>query len=183
MPLASGVWSMTRQDGLNDEPPENATKDWYLIQCKVRQDGRAEEHLVRQGYQCYRPMYRCERLLKGRVKLVEESLFPGYVFVQLGLQDSWAALRSTRGVLRVVGFGGKPTAIRAGLVEQLQRRQQVEEPLPLVAGEKVRIVEGPFAELEAVFLEMDGKARVVLLLGFLQRQQKIQIPLTGIRKI
>lgn len=167
------------------EHSASTVKAWYLIQCKARQDARAEENLRRQGFLCFRPMYEGESPSAKKAKGIAESLFPGYLFVQLGAQDNWSVLRSTRGVLRVVSFGGKPTAIDTTLVEQLrQRRFVTQEPgVQLVSGEMVRIEEGPFASFDAVFLEMDGDARVVLLLAFLQRQQKIYMPLTGIRKV
>jgi len=156
---------------------------WYLVQCKVRQDERAEEHLLRQGYECLRPTFLRERLLRGKRQIVAESLFPGYVFVQLAADANWGPLRSTRGVLRVVGFGGMPLAIDPGVVLQLkQRAEQPVASLALSPGERVRITSGPFAELEAVFLTMDGNERVVLLLNFLQREQKVRLPLAGISK-
>ncbi|MGH8436436.1 MAG: transcription/translation regulatory transformer protein RfaH [Pseudomonas sp.] len=163
---------------------EIAGKAWYLVQCRSRQDGRAEENLVRQGYVCYRPQLTRERLLRGQRQMINESLFPGYLFVQLSQQENWGPLRSTRGVARIVGFGSQPLALRDGLIEQLRRHEcepSVEELL--TSGEKIRINEGPFAELEAIFLAMDGNERVVLLLNFLQREQKILMPLTGISKV
>ncbi|AYC31447.1 transcription/translation regulatory transformer protein RfaH [Pseudomonas cavernae] len=163
---------------------ENTGKAWYLVQCKARQDERAEENLLRQGYVCYRPKLKRERLLRRHRQMVEESLFPGYLFVQLSQQDGWGPLRSTRGVTRIVSFGSQPVAVDDYLIEQLQQHEH--EPYTqelLTAGEKVRINEGPFAELEGIFLAMDGNKRVVLLLNFLQREQKILMPVTGISKI
>ena len=37
---------------------EHTAKAWYLLQCKPKQDERAEEHLQRQGYACFRSTYR-----------------------------------------------------------------------------------------------------------------------------
>lgn len=165
--------------------PEDSPKAWYLIQCKSRQDERAEENLLRQGYACYRPKYRRQRLVKGVRQTLEESLFRGYLFTQLSMEENWTPLRSTRGLLRVVGFGGKPLAIDERIIHQLQQHAYTtgaEQPF-LSPGEKVRIAEGPFAEIEAIFLSMDGDERVVLLLNFLQREQKVHIPLDKIYKI
>lgn len=163
---------------------ENAGKAWYVVQCKARQDERAEENLLRQGYVCYRPKYRCSRLLRGQRQTVEESLFSGYLFIQISPEDNWGPLRSTRGVIRIVGFGGEPLSVNDGVIEQLQQhdREPCREEL-FSAGEKVRIKEGPFSELEAVFQEMDRNERVVLLLNFLQREQRILMPLVNISKV
>jgi len=156
---------------------------WYLIQCKPRQDERAEENLLRQGYTCYRPQHTRERLLRGQRQLVEESLFPGYLFIRLSTLDNWAPLRSTRGVSRVVSFGNQPLAVSTELVERLQQRcSAVPAEQFLASGDKVRINHGAFAELEAIFLSMDGNERVILLMNILHREQKIRVPLASIRK-
>ncbi len=160
--------------------------NWYLLLCKPRQDARAEENLLRQGYSCFRPLLYREKLSGGRIRKVEESLFPGYLFIQLSAQDNWTPLRSTRGVNRLVAFNGYPLPVSAKLVEQLRLRSQqvaVQTAVPaLQAGEKVRITEGPFAELEAIFHSMDGLQRAVLLLNMLNRQQTIRLPLSSLAK-
>ena len=155
---------------------------WYLVHCKPRQDERAEEHLARQGYACFRPRLQRERLLKGRRQTVIESLFPSYLFIQLQPDANWAPLRSTRGVNRLVSFGGYPLQVCDRLIDSLQHRAQ-SEPQPLLQpGDPVRIVEGSFAELDAIFLNMDGEERVVLLMNLLNREQKLTLPLASVRK-
>lgn len=162
---------------------DSTTKAWYLIQCKSRQEERAEENLARQGYSCFRPKYLRERFSQGKRSQVKESLFPGYLFIQLDFLDNWSPLRSTRGVLRIVAFGNQPLAVESSLVEELKlREQQALGGLELVSGEIVQILEGPFAELQAIYLRMDGDERVVLLLNLLQRQQQITLPRSGITK-
>ncbi|RXE46258.1 MULTISPECIES: transcription/translation regulatory transformer protein RfaH [Pseudomonas] len=156
---------------------------WYLVQCKASQDERAEINLLNQGYTCFRPTHRRERVLRGRRRVVCESLFPSYLFIQLGADDSWAPLRSTRGVSRVVSFGSKPLPVRDELIAQLHERDSV-APLEIrfTYGERVRINEGPFVELEAIFLAMEGEERVVLLMQFLQREQRISMPVADVSK-
>ncbi|MCY1392743.1 Transcription antitermination protein RfaH [compost metagenome] len=159
-------------------------KAWYLVQCKSRQDERAEENLARQGYTCYRPQFACERIVRGRRVVVSESLFPGYLFIQLTLRDNWGPLRSTRGVLRVVAFGAQPLAIDDAIIDELRLHEAQGDVQPeLVSGEPVRINEGPFAELQAIYLGMDGDERVIVLLNFLQRQQQLSLPVSGVSKL
>lgn len=162
-------------------PRSTRSADWYLVQCKVRQEERAEENLTRQGYPCLRPTFLRRKTVRGKLQTVAESLFPGYLFIQLSSGANWAPLRSTRGVLRVVSFGGTPLPIDDAIIRQLQvRAEQQDVAAELAPGQVVRIVDGPFAELEAIFLSMDGDERVVLLLNFLQREQKVRFPLSGI---
>ncbi|WP_177345199.1 transcription/translation regulatory transformer protein RfaH [Pseudomonas sp. CC6-YY-74] len=155
---------------------------WYLVYCKPRQDERAEENLLRQGYTCYRPQHSCERIVRGRRQIIAESLFPGYLFIQLAADANWASLRSTRGVNRIVGFGGMPLQLDNNLIAQLQQRTAAIVKLALESGDGVRITEGGFAELDAIFVAMDGEQRVILLLNMLNRQHQISMPLVSIVK-
>ena len=155
---------------------------WYLVHCKSRQDERAEENLLRQGYACYRPQHSCERIVRGRRQIIVESLFPGYLFIKLAADANWAPLRSTRGVIRIVGFGGIPLRLDDSLVEHLQQRTAAPVKPALEAGDSVRITEGGFAELDAIFVAMDGEQRVILLLNMLNRQHQISMPLVSIVK-
>lgn len=155
---------------------------WYLVHCKPRQDERAEEHLLRQGYACYRPRLQRERLVRGRRQSVVESLFPGYLFIQLNPDSNWSPLRSTRGVNRLVRFGEYPLQVPSSLIDSLQERTP-SEPQPLLQpGDRVRIVDGSFAELEAIFLSMDGEERVVLLMKLLNREHRLSLPLSSVRR-
>lgn len=156
---------------------------WYLVQCKASQDERAEINLLNQGYTCFRPIHRRERILSGRRRVVWESLFPSYLFIQLGGEDSWAPLRSTRGVSRVVSFGGKPLPVRDELIAQFHEHDSdAQMEIRFTCGERVRITDGPFVELEAIFLAKEGEERVVLLMQFLEREQRIIMPLRDVSK-
>src|SRR5690606_503175 len=84
------------------------------VQPPSRGKARAEETLRRQHFECYRPQKH------GKT---EEPLFPGYLFIRLDRQlDNWYPIRSTRGVARVISFGGEPTPVRDELIEQLRER-------------------------------------------------------------
>lgn len=153
------------------------TPRWYLIQTRPRQEARAEEHLQRQHYECWRPL----RPAAGGKQPARhaEPLFPGYLFIRLDRdQDNWYPIRSTRGVSRVVSFGGQPTPVQDELIEQLRQRLAV--PALLAAsfnpGERVQVSGGGFHELEAIFVASDGEQRSIILLNLLHRQQKVTVP-------
>lgn len=166
----------------NDASGMRKGKAWYLVQCKPRQDERAEANLDRQGYEYFRPLCRRERLVRGTLQVQSESLFPGYLFIRLAADANWAPLRSTRGVSRLVGFGGMPLSIADELIAELQRRVQPAPQPVLQPGDRVCITTGSFAELDAIFLAMDGEERVVLLMSLLHREHRLSLPLESIRK-
>ena len=150
---------------------------WYLIQTKPRQEARAEDNLKRQHFECYRPRRQPE---SGKGK-TDEPLFPGYLFIRLdSYLDNWYPIRSTRGVARVVAFGGDPVPVRDELIEQLRERlaaegRQVAAPA-FKPGDRVQLNGGSFQDIEAIFVSRDGEARAVILLNLLQREQKVRVP-------
>jgi transcriptional antiterminator RfaH len=155
-------------------------RNWYLVQCKLRQDERAEENLAGQGYEIFRPKRKFEKIIRGKPMWVTESLFPGYLFIFLPRESNWGPLRSTRGVSRVVNFGGAPVAVDDSLIKQLQDRVEIDVKMKLSLGDNVRIIDGAASELDAIFISMDGEERVILLIHFLNRQHQITVPMASI---
>lgn len=161
-----------------------STSHWYLIQCKARQDERAELNLTNQHFHCYRPTHEVERLRHGKRVRLQESLFPGYLFIRLDCHsDNWSAIRSTRGVLKLVSFGSEPIPVEPEIICSIQSRSQKPTAPVLQSGDAVRILNGPFRELEAIFLRPDGMERAVLLLSMLQRQQQLKLSLNAIEPL
>lgn len=156
---------------------------WYVLQSKPRQEERDLEHLRNQLFACYCPYHTVEKLRYGKRVSLSQPLFPGYIFINLcKLTDNWHAIRSTRGVARLVTFANQPLAVPDDLIEHLrtQLEQQGDEPL-FTEGSPVIITGGPFKDLDAVFYKMDDQERVIVLLNVLQRQQQIRLPLSQIQ--
>lgn len=109
-----------------------------------------------------------------------EALFPGYLFIRLDcIHDNWYPIRSTRGVSRVVSFGGQPTPVRDELIEQLRQRlaqPQTMAAAPFSPANGSRSARGSFSDIEAIFVSSDGEERSVILLNLLQREQKVRVP-------
>lgn len=157
--------------------------EWYLVQCKPRQDERAELNLVNQSLLCFRPLHKVERIRHGKRVLLDEPLFPGYLFVSLRKDNPcWATIRSTRGVNRLVSFAGQPARVDDSIIQSIHQRLQPQVKPAFQAGQRVRITEGPFRELEAIFLRADGSERAILLLSLLQRQHQLRLPWQAIAK-
>ena len=101
---------------------EASNPQWYLVQARPRQAALAVEHLERQGYSVFHPRLHVEQLRRGRPVVVEQALFPDYLFIRLQAGvDNFGPVRSTRGVAQLVGFGTVPVPFDAALVEGLRR--------------------------------------------------------------
>jgi len=170
---------------LADHAPVPEGRRWYLVQCKPREAFRALEHLRNQGYEAFLPVLAREVVRRGRPAALREPLFPHYLFLRLSdVADNWAPLRSTRGVARLVSFGGLPLPVPDDIVTALRLREagQGAEPEALfVPGQAVEIMAGPLAGLDAVFSARDGAERVVVLLKLMQREQAVDVGLADIR--
>jgi len=167
--------------------PSSSSRElrWYLVHCKPREDERARENLQRQGFECYRPARLVERCRNGQKCMVAESLFPNYLFIHLDrVNDNWYPIRSTRGVIQIVRFNGLPLPVANAIIEGIRSRLAAVSVEPyLRPGERVRITQGAFSQLEAIFVANDGQDRVILLLNILQRSQELSFPLQNVRKL
>jgi transcriptional antiterminator RfaH len=156
------------------------------VQCRARQEDRALEHLQRQGFECYRPLYEKERVQRGHKRFEILGLFPGYLFIRLNRNyDNWTPIRSTRGVIQIVRFNDFPLPVADGIIEQIRRRiegQPIRVPY-LKSGDHVVITEGSFSGIEAIFVFSAGEERVMLLLNILQSEQILSFPIEGMRKL
>ena len=95
---------------------------WYAVCCKPRREGVAEENLLRQDFQVYLPRFRIRRRQRGQWFDTAEVLFPRYLFVRIDpLQRSITPVRSTRGVVGLVRFGGQPAVVPNAVMGALMR--------------------------------------------------------------
>ena len=106
----------------------SVTLSWYVVHTKIRQEALAMTNLNRQGFECYMPMLKMEKMRRHKATLVEEPMFPRYLFIRLdtsGSGPSWSPIRSTLGVSQLVRFGGQPAVVDSKLIELLRTREWV----------------------------------------------------------
>ena len=157
---------------------------WYALQHKPAQGDRAVEHLQNQDITCFYPKITVEKIKAGKRSKKLEPLFPGYLFVKLEQTNPmWSKLRSTRGVLRVVGFANKPAPIADDVIQHIKDGlHTVAEQGGIKPGQSVELSEGPFQGLEAIFQAYDGEERAIVLIGFMQKQQAVKVPVSSINR-
>jgi transcriptional antiterminator RfaH len=164
----------------------SSTLSWYVIHTKPRQEMVAMTNLTRQGFECYMPMIKLEKIRLHKATTVAEPMFPRYLFIQLDTSSSgksWSPIRSTLGVSQLVRFGGQPAVVDSQLIELLRSREQVGQPERLFkAGEKVVVVDGPFVGIEAIFQTADAESRSMILLDILSKPVAMRIETANLRK-
>jgi transcriptional antiterminator RfaH len=155
---------------------------WYVVLTRSGLEAQAQAHLERQNYGVYYPRLLCRRRRLGRRVQAIVPLFPRYLFAQLavGVQDL-APIRSTRGVVGLVKFGGEYAVVSERVIEQLRGREDPRLRLHhlddrLKPNARVRVSSGPFYGLEGIFLHESGADRVTVLLNLLGRETPLQLP-------
>ncbi|NIR58565.1 MAG: transcription/translation regulatory transformer protein RfaH [Gammaproteobacteria bacterium] len=171
--------------------PRNDPTDeaWYLIYSKPRGERLARENLARQGYETYLPLVRARARRGRRAAGVVEPMFPRYLFVYLdAVNQSWAPIRSTLGVARLVRFGTWPARVPDGLIRRLRDEEdehgvQRREPRDFQQGQQVRIRSGPMAGYAAVFAARTGEKRVQVLLEIADQTARVSLPSVDVETI
>lgn len=165
-------------------PPD--TTVWHLVYTKAQMEDIALLNLERQGYHCYLPKLRIEKIRRRKAEVVVEPMFPRYLFVRLDLSGkgkSWTPIRSTQGVQQLIYFGSRAAQVDDRLIDWLRQRE-LERPTEAVfkPGEAVVIIDGAFAGIEAIFQTADAERRAMILLEILSKPVRMQIDSSRLRK-
>jgi len=155
---------------------------WYAVHCRPRQEKVAEENLLRQGFHVYLPRIRITRRRRGQWLDTVEALFPRYVFIRVyPEQQSISPVRSTRGIVGVVRFGERPAVVPYAVIAALLEGEDSKSGLhrdnrPLfLAGDAIKLVDGPLAGMEGLFTEQCNKKRVIILMELLGKAHKLGV--------
>jgi transcriptional antiterminator RfaH len=159
---------------------------WYLVHTKPRQEDVALANLERQGYECYLPQMRIERIRRRKAEVATEPMFPRYLFIRLDSSDqgkSWSPIRSTLGVSQLVHFGARAAKVDDALIDLLRQREQA-MPLDSMfhSGDSVVVADGPFTGIEAIYQTADAERRAFILLEILSKPVSMQIDTGRLRK-
>jgi len=155
---------------------------WYVVQTQPNAESKAVVHLDRQGFLTYLPKYLKRRRHARRVDIVAAPLFPRYLFVAIDMTATrWRSIYSTVGVSRMVCNGDLPTPIPNQIVTTLRAREdasglvRLEHQPSFRAGDKIRVLDGVFADCIALYEGMKDSDRVAILLDLLGRKVRVMV--------
>lgn len=128
------------------------------------------------------------RVRGGKREVIEERIYPGYVLVEMIVDDdSWFVVRNTPRVTGFVGAGTTPTSVSREEIEELFRRMGAKEPeheVDLRVGDIVRISDGPFKDKDGKVSEVDKeKGRVKVLVSLFGRDTPVDLDFLQMKKI
>lgn len=169
---------------LTDLSVEYGDRHWYAVYTRARHEKRVEEQLRRKSVETLLPIYETLRRWKNGRHRVQFPLFPGYAFVRIALKDRLEVIK-VPGVVRLVGFDGKPTplpeeeinGLRRGLAAGVEIR-----PHPyLTVGRGVRVVSGPLQGMRGILVRRKSQLRVVISLELIMRSMMADVDIADIR--
>ena len=145
---------------------------WYVFRTKPQRELSAADQLRQQGFRPFVPMFQKTVRHARKLRSVRAPLFPSYSFVLLNLHiENWRAVNGTYGVVRLVMANEVPVPLPRGVVEELMSRLDEHGLVRLDAGldigQKVEVVNGPFARMMGELIRLDPKGRVQVLISLM----------------
>ena len=172
---------------------------WYIVHTysgfenKVKKN--LEERIKTLGYkklfgQIIVPTEQVIELRKGQKKTSSRKFYPGYILVQMVLNDeTWHTVRNTAKVTGFVGGEIKPTPIPDEEAEKIiqQMEEGVSKPKPkyrFEEGDEVRVIDGPFSNFQGVVEEVKpDKEKLRVLITIFGRSTPVELDFIQVNKI
>jgi transcriptional antiterminator NusG len=170
---------------------------WFVIHTysgyenKVKKNLEHRIHSMDMEHKIFRVEVPTEEEIEirnGQRQKVQRKVFPGYVLVQMIMDDdSWYVVRNTPGVTSFVGMGNTPTSLGDDEVANILQQMEAEPSrikMTLTVGQSVRIVDGPFTDFQGTIDEVDqAKGKVKVLVSFFGRETPVELDFLQVEKL
>ena len=175
--------------------PTNAK--WYVVHTQAGYEQKTKTSLEQRvqtlGFEKFVfeiiiPMKDVITIKQGKKKQIKEKLFPGYILINMILDDdSWLVVRTTEGVTGFVGAGNKPTPISEKEVAAIMKFAKDDTPkfkTKFSTNEAVKIIDGPFTDFLGTVQSVDqDQGKVKVLISIFGRDTPVDLDFLQIQKI
>lgn len=170
-----------------------AEANWYVVhtysgyenKVKANIDKAIENrHLEDQILEVQVPMQDVVELKNGVQKQVSKKLFPGYVLINMVMNDdTWYVVRNTRGVTGFVGPGSKPVPLTEYEMQNLGIRKDNIE-IDYEVGEMIKVKGGVWKDTVGNITAInEHKASVTINVDMFGRETPVEISFADIQKM
>mgnify|MGYP003945514059 FL=1 len=141
--------------------------NWYAVYTRARWEKKVANQLTKITIENYCPLNRVVKQWSDRKKTVEEPLFISYVFVRVSKQQM-NLVREIYGIVNFVCWLGKPAIIPDTEIQSIKQflaiYQNVKiEPLTINVQDRIKILQGPFSEMEGQVIAVNKRSVKVML--------------------
>ena len=161
-----------------DEIKEDVKLNWYALYTRPRFEKKVEVQLSEKEIETYLPLQTVVRQWSDRKKKIQEPIFRGYIFVHIEPKYRIESLR-VDGVVRMVGFGGKPSVIPDDQIDAIQRlldkNAKIEACDYFTVGDPVEVAQGSFAGIKGRLIEKRGMRRFVISIDAIRQSLSVEI--------
>ena len=178
------------------ETPKREGQLWYVIHTYSGYENKVKtnlEHRVTSMdmtdkiFRVVVPTEEEVEIKNGQRRTVQRKIFPGYVLVEMVLEDdSWYVVRNTPGVTSFVGSGTTPTPLPEQEVQAILRQMREEKPQVRITyqkGNRVKIIGGPFAEFLGTIDEVNTeKNKLRVLVSMFGRETPVELDFLQVEK-
>ncbi len=183
--------------GLAEEEEPTDGRQWFVIHTYSGYENKVKKNLEHRidsmdvRDKIFRVIIPTEdeiEIRDGQRRTVARKIFPGYVLVQMIMDDeSWYVVRNTPGVTGFVGMGNRPTPLEQEEVRNIIRQMRVETPRVKVGfqvGQGVRIIDGPFIDFAGQVDEINlQKGKVKVLVSFFGRETPVELDFLQVERL
>lgn len=180
-----------------EKPTKKAQKRWYIVHTYSGHENKVKVNLEKRieymnmGEKIFRvevPQKTVTQVKGGKKSEREEKIFPGYVLVEMIMDDdSWYVVRHTAGVTKFVGSAKRPVAAKDSEIKKIIHRSQTQVQkiqLDVKAGDKVRIISGPFSEFVGDITEVyPDKSKLRANVSIFGRETPVELEYKQIQKL
>jgi transcriptional antiterminator NusG len=159
-----------------DEP------QWFALWTHSHCEQLVHDHLKAKGFHVFLPTIRDWSRRAGTRRLIPRPMFPGYLFMHYLVEKrSCVEILKTRGLVRILGERwDRPTPVDdtdIAAIDQLVSSEVALMPYPyLREGQRVRITEGPLADIEGILVRSKpNRGLLVLSVDLLQRSVAVEV--------
>ena len=172
-------------------------RHWYVIHTYSGYENKVKQNLMHRietmemQDQIFRVIVPTEEEIEiknGQRRTVHKKVFPGYVLVQMRMNDnSWYVVRNTPGVTSFVGHGNRPTPLEESEVKAILKQMEEEAPKVRVSyqvGQAIKITDGPFTDFEGIVDAIDHeRGRVRVLVSFFGREAPVELDFLQVTRL
>jgi len=172
-------------------------KRWYVVHTYSGHENKVKTNLEKRveylglGEKIFRvevPQKTVTVVKNGRRQDKDEKVFPGYVLVEMIMDDdSWFVVQNTAGVTKFVGANKKPIPARESEIRKIIHKVQVQTAkieLDVKVDDKVRIISGPFADFVGSITEVyPDKAKLRANVSIFGRETPVELEYNQIQKV
>ena len=128
------------------------------------------------------------KIKNGKRKTVEEKIYPGYVLVQMIVDDeSWYVVRNTPRVTGFLGAGTTPIPVSQKDIDELMKKMDAGTPeftIDFEVGDAIKVLDGPFKGFEGKVSEIDQeRGKIKVLVNMFGRDTPVELDSLQIKKV